>query len=587
MSRKLMTNNKTSSSGLPGGCLMLFGLPFLAAGLAMAWFYFSGLAAWWNARTWIETPCRIITTELKTKSSDDGTSYEATGSYTYLWEGREYQSNRISLQGGGDSLGDYQKRVFRSMRKALLQQQGAALCYVNPRNPRESVISRELRPSQLALFSLFASLFPLLGAGVVGAGWYAGNQNRAAATLKHSHPEEPWRWKAQWNASPIPESVWGAGRVKMIVSAWWLLVSAPLLLAGLADGIHSRPEMAWLALPGVFFLAASTMAAHQIRERARIGFMAIDIDLPLRPGQEITGAWITQKPLHPRDSPVLTIICTKSTTTRSGGKSSTAIETVWKHQQPLGVIDQRREISGFHLPFRLFIPSDADETTFNESPVGFSWKIQFHIPGTPVKSSFELPLVRDPDHPAPDRADESVDTKAADAEHRLPELLEQAKIDAEFDANQNLISLACRPRRLLASIIFLLLFNIIWTGFAIFLLQSDAPLLFKIIWPATSAGIWILLFYQMTSSRELRLENGQISLTRRIFIYKSVATFPSSSVSAITHGTNSRVNNTNYYWVKISTSAGDNFTVATGIAGESAALGITRNLRHWSPSPDH
>lgn len=58
--------------------------------------------------------------------------------------------------GGSDNVGDYQQRVHRQMVRAMREQEGAAICFVNPHVPSESVMARELRPTQMALLSLFA-----------------------------------------------------------------------------------------------------------------------------------------------------------------------------------------------------------------------------------------------------------------------------------------------------------------------------------------------------------------------------------------------------------------------------------------------
>lgn len=564
--------------------MMLFGLPFLAAGLLVAWFYFSGLSDWWAARTWVETPCRIMEAELKESRGSESTSYQATGRYVYRWEGREYESDRVSLVGGSDNVGDYQQRVHRQMEQAMRERKGAAICYVNPRDPEKSVMVRELRPSQMALLSVFALLFPLVGAGVSYGGWMAKKSNKASEKLREAYPQEPWKWNARWNTSPMSESDWSINAALLPVAVWWALITVPLLAAGVVDGVFTRPAGFWMLIPGVFFVAALWMVLHRIRERARIGGMWVDVAVPLRPGRETAGAWITEKPLRPHDRPMLRVFCTKTVTTRSGGESRTQTETVWEQEESLNVIDQTREISTFRLPFRFRLPVDVEETTFDESSPKYAWKLEFRIPGSPVKSTFEIPVCRDANEPLPELVMGSAESKAADAEVRLPDLLDKAKIQAVFDAGGNLRSLVCGPKRWWASIFFLVVFNVIWTGVAVFLWNTDAPMIFKIVWPVTSAGIWLLVFYQMVSRYELRLENGEAHVTRKILIYQSHVVVPAGAVVSILHDTNSSVNSTKFYWVKLETTIGQRITVASGIAGEPAALGLVRHLERWRKS---
>ena len=52
---------------------VLFGLPFILAGLAIGAFtYFPAISSWWSARGWEEVPCWIEAAELKSSESDEG-----------------------------------------------------------------------------------------------------------------------------------------------------------------------------------------------------------------------------------------------------------------------------------------------------------------------------------------------------------------------------------------------------------------------------------------------------------------------------------------------------------------------------------
>ena len=66
-----------SSKSLSGGCLALFGLPFLAAGLFMSGLYFYGYAKWWAAQSWEEVPCWIESAELKRSSGSDSDTLQS------------------------------------------------------------------------------------------------------------------------------------------------------------------------------------------------------------------------------------------------------------------------------------------------------------------------------------------------------------------------------------------------------------------------------------------------------------------------------------------------------------------------------
>lgn len=577
---------RRNQAQLPGGCLALFGLPFLAGGLFLAWMYFSGIAKWWDARSWVETPCRVLVADLKERQGDDSTSYEAVGRYAYDWQGRGYESERILLMRGGDGIGSFQQGVYRDMREAMDRRGGAFRCYVNPADARESVMMRGFRVDQTSLIALFCALFPVLGLGVSAGGVWLVRTSWQRKRLMREHPDEPWKWKPEWNRRPMPESgqVWrGFGRMLAI---WWLLVTLPVLVTALASGEANPPAAWWLLAPGVFFVIATLMLAHGVREWMRIGRMALEMDLPLRPGQEIRGSWLTGKALLPRDVPMMKVVCRRTVTTRIGGKTSTYTDVPWEREEGLSVIDQSRELDGFRLPFHFTLPASAMESGHGEDDTSYEWVLEFRIEGSPVKARFVVPVYRRPGDPAPVLMTGETIVDAEDAAKRLPELLAKARLDAEFDMKGRLLSLRCTPRRMIQSILFLLLFNLIWTAAAVFLVLSDAPMIFKIFWPVSAAGIWLMVVYQATSRQELIVDGDRLRVSSRWLLQSRTESIPVRDVVEFSHSSNMRVNQTAYYTLKAVIPGGGKKTLLQGIAGESAALGLKRHLELWKEAGD-
>ena len=569
---------KKKSGELPVGCLSLFGLPFFAAGLFIAWMYFSGLAGWWSARGWVETPCRIVAAELKVNRGSDSTTYRATGRFVYRWQGREYESERVSLTDGGDNLGDYQKRVHRAMKRAMRSGEEMP-CHVNPSAPGEAVLFREFRLAQQLFMCAFAFVFPAVGSGLVVGGLVAMRHKRVRKRLGDDHPDEPWKWHPGWLAMPMPENGFPTGRIAAWLALWWWTVSLPLLAAGIVDGAFARGEGWWLLIPAALAGIPSFIALRGMRKAWRIGHSSLDLALPLRPGREAGGCWITGKPLHPRDQPLLKVRCKKTVTTSSGGESSTHSETIWEEDYTLATHDQMRDATGFRLPFRFRLPAEAIDSGDGKEGENHRWTMEFRIPGTAVKSTFEVPVFRSDDDPTPEVVSAAMSPAASAAQ--LSEWLENARLSATLDANGELHSMTCTPRRWIHLIVFLALFNLVWTAAAVFLLQSNAPMLFKLVWPVSAAGMWALLLHVLAVRRELTLSGDEIQISRRWLKWQRVRAISAQEVAAVTHATNTRVNNSAYYHVKIELKDGAKITVADGIAGETAALGLKRHLDRW------
>jgi hypothetical protein len=114
--------------------------------------------------TWRETPCTIVSTSLRSWSTDDGTSYRADVLYRYEVAGREWRSNRVDFFSF--------LSTGRTNAKSILNRHprgSATTCWVDPGKPSRSVLERQFRLKHLL------GLIPLV---FVLAGWAVANHGR-------------------------------------------------------------------------------------------------------------------------------------------------------------------------------------------------------------------------------------------------------------------------------------------------------------------------------------------------------------------------------------------------------------------------
>jgi hypothetical protein len=157
--------SQNATSGRGHKFMIGFGLLFVAIGGAV----FVPMALVPSIRlitsmTWAATPCTIVSTNMRSWSTDDGTSYRADVLYLYTAEGREWRSNRVQFFSFLSSGYSDAKAVLSRYPKG-----SAATCWVDPRNPAKSVLDRQLRPKHLL------GLIPLV---FVLAGWAIAHHGR-------------------------------------------------------------------------------------------------------------------------------------------------------------------------------------------------------------------------------------------------------------------------------------------------------------------------------------------------------------------------------------------------------------------------
>jgi hypothetical protein len=112
-----------------------------------------------DAESWAATPCKVLRAEVHSHDSDDGTTYSVYILYEYEFGGTVYKADRYDFVGGSSSGYKGKARIVDEYRAAT-----EPICYVNPRNPFESVLKRGFHAK--LLFALFP--LPFILVGVIG-----------------------------------------------------------------------------------------------------------------------------------------------------------------------------------------------------------------------------------------------------------------------------------------------------------------------------------------------------------------------------------------------------------------------------------
>jgi hypothetical protein len=142
---------------------VILGGVFTIIGACIFFFWF--LPTWQKAQAskhWTATPCTVLSSKVRSHSSDDGTTYSIDILYRYTVARKEYKSDRYDIFGGSSSGYDGKAEVV-----ARHPEGAEAICYVNPENPSEAVL--KTGAGWMTLLGLIPAAF--LGGGllVIGA----------------------------------------------------------------------------------------------------------------------------------------------------------------------------------------------------------------------------------------------------------------------------------------------------------------------------------------------------------------------------------------------------------------------------------
>lgn len=584
-------------SHMGSGCMMLFGLPFIAVGLAIGLLlYFPAINLWWSARSWDEVPCWVEKVEMtSSRAKKGGVTHRTTASYRYEYDGRRHHGAAVSLSDdGGDNVGDFQQRAHSQ----LLPFKGSDRpfrCYVNPAKPEQSVLFRDLRWGLLLLLSLFPMVFSLVGLLVSVSGGRQAMRAAAERKLVAQYPGEPWRWKSEWAEDTIRASAPGMATA-LLTAVWILAVQGPLALAIVVSGELSRTPLALLGmLPALLAGVPLLILWNSVQTRRALGRPRLWLrQRPITPGRVMEGELRFERALPPLSTVEVRVLCEEHTTVRSGKSTTTKKEMIWEKRETFSAAEARREASGVALPVRFDIPSglpcvvvETAEFTMGASrqPV-WTLEVKSSQGGKPVL--LPLPAFVTAEAAARVARETQADQPAAlvSTVSQLQERLKACGVLAEFDASGVPTVIDCLPGRSRSVAIFLLAFGTIWSGVFLILLIVGAPLLFKIIWGVSSplillGGMWNLLHRRHVelTANEMRVHNsaGPLYSVRKSFLPRHFTGF--------SHDSNMQSGDQKYYRVLGDTIFGkQKLVLADGLKEAVTAQALAARLEEWRRS---
>lgn len=577
------SKSRSSDQSSGNGCLLLFGLPFLIAGLFTSGLYFKTLGSWWSAQSWVEVPCWIDRAELKTSSDSDSTTYKAEAEYHYQYEGGKYQSSTVTHTTGSDNVSSFQHDAAAELKRYARSRQPFR-CYVNPQNPEQAMLYRDLRLGLLMLIIAFPLIFPAVGGGIMVAAWWHGRNSKAEAKLRADHPDAPWRWKTGWAGESLKS--WNASRVLFLYVAWLGLHILPLIFACVFSEILFT-KSGLLILPLLMVWGVPTwFALRYLRQRFVAGEISFKPETwPISQANGLRGQVMFSRPVSLRKSIEITVSCAKETLRKTSDGNSKQSETIWSSTQSIDGSRAICDLSGTRVPLNIALPGDAPDATVDDVAVNHVWKLQVLSKEPRISASFDLPVFETAIEQDVTSSMNDVDVPVSlhqAADDHLEQNLRAAGLQVEFSPDGMPQRLGCPPRRHRKLICFLVVFDLIWTGSFIFLLKSDAPTLFPVVWGVSSTAIWLFIFSLMlgrqsaTFTREgVEIESEMKGLWRRRKFHAR------NTLLNFTSATNMSSGNTSYYIVKFTAMSGLKGKVADAIPSSATAEALARRLEKW------
>ena len=578
---------------MSGGCLSLFGLPFFIAGLVLSFIYFNGYRKWLIVQNWVETPCWIETAELQVSRGEE-TTYKATATYRYDYQGITHRSSDVSIYSGSDNIGDFQQEAYRELaryaeslpaKRNQLQVDRVARapfrCYVNPRDPRQAVIYRGLRWPLQAFMSIFALTFPAIGFGLVVGGLVATQAAKEDKQRQDRFPDQPWKWRKAWSSDKIPDSTRIWQRPIDIYTVWSALTIAPLIVATAMSGAFQRDWYAWLLVILIaLWLVPASISLRGIRKRLAIGRAYFQSDEPyVAPGNVLSGMIHFQREWAMPERASVQLVCEKKVTVETSDGRSKSQQRIWSSpEQIVPASNFIRDFPVSQLPVVFAIPLRAQESK-EEGDTEYQWKVLLNVPGTVVDGTFEIPVF----HTEASRALAVASLEDDDLEslvtlEHLPALLKKDGIVIGFDEERHLSSLVCGHARHIKAILGIVAFNVIWSLVAVFLFVSEAPWIAKWFWAITSFAIWFAIVWQLLHRRSVSFDETGLTIFREVGPWKWCRTISNSAIEEVAFDVHMDSGNTRHHRVRVYGPSLKKQTIVDGITDIRVAKSIAHMI---------
>lgn len=511
-----------------------------------------------DARGWKETPCHILSSEVKTYHGKNGPTYGVEISYAYKVAAQEYHSNRYQFL--RFSNGDRQPKAEMVGRYPRGKQ---AVCFVDPKNPSEAVLDR--RSATVGLFGLLPLVFVGVGAVGVVRAVRGGNNSALAKALQEG---TPWLARPDWAAGRVVSSAKNTLRSAWFFAVFWNAIAFPVAWSVLSQHVIRKGNYA-PAIALIFPLIGLGLLCWALRLTRRwVCFGESVFEMTAVPGiigGTLEGTIRLSRPIRPEGPVHLRLKCLSRTTTRNGDGSSTNESLLWQHEETA-------DLDGIDaIPVAFRIPGDTEPTTVIGAGNGILWRleVQARVPGMDYAAPFEVPVFEGELSLEEQAEAERLQAReqAAIAVYAPPpssrirvQMALRGGTEFYFPAGRNL------GASLLPAAILLVLLSLLWVAF-----QSHWPLPPKLAFLFFSLILAFVVAHAWTATTRVLVQREGITVTKTLLGLARIQTVAAEEIAEIKPVIGSTMGSTAFYDLHLTCRNDQCITIGKAIPDEREA----------------
>lgn len=558
--------------------LVIFSLPFVGVGIAVLAFLLGPmLVDAQRMQDWQRGEARLTSAELVASRGSDSTTWRVRATYTYEYGGRNYRGDRVAIGSGGDNIGDFQQRLGRELERAHREGRPVPV-WINPKDPGEAVLNRDLRWGMAGLFVLLLLVFGGAGTAML---WYGLRGRRQASPLPG---EKPWLSRPEWAGPEIRSNARFAMYVSWFFAVFWNLIAIPtgfLTLREFLDG--NRPAILGLLFP----LVGVGLVAWALKETGswrRFGQTRLVMDpYPGAIGGQVGGKLAVRMPYDAAVRFKVTLSCLYSRITGSGKNRRRSERLVWQRE---GYAHARPHADGTELEILFDVDHDLPASDFQDKSAYHLWRLMVEapLPGVDLVRSFEIPVF-----PTGEPAGQ---VKRLSTGHRLAAEDRARAIEEVLDIHRipggvELYFPAFRhPGARLAGIVG----GLVFLGIGVLTGGTDIPKAFRLLFGVVGGAITLACLYNLLVSLRVRIDRSGLEVRRRLLgLPAGGRSVPRHNLRSLalkqSYSSSSGKKHTEYFKVQAITGDGKRIKVGHNLAGHDAANEALERLSRLTDIP--
>jgi len=407
---------------------LIFGLLFAGGGLLI----FSETAlptwkSWYAMQNWEPENAQILEVS--------GDESQTLARYRYRFNGNWYQGDRVYVAEFNDNIGSYHDDLLNQLRHRF-HENGIIQIWVNPVDPQQSVIDRNMRWGLFALMSGFCSIFILIGLSVGYASIRYGKNQSGVKRPSLLALREEWKhkshdpafnhsfvefyksriaelnqqaqdkinninWQARkgWSSATIGSQAGKGALVSWGFAIVWNAISTPVLFVlprELEMGNYAALFILLFPVVGVFLIYK---ALQSVLEYRRFGKVPLVMDpYPGAIGGHMGGKIQVSRLQHQLVSDPSTEIsvrleCVYTYMSGSGRSRSRREDIKWAEQ---GTPRVQVSMQGVEIRFRFSVPDNLPEADVEQTGSYHFWRLSVNanIEGIDLNRQYNVPVFK-------------------------------------------------------------------------------------------------------------------------------------------------------------------------------------------------